>query len=346
MTTAEMEAITGGYHGNPFEILGPHGVRRNKKQSWEIRAFLPHAAAVSVIFPDREAAPMDKTHANGLFTASMESEPGEYRFQIETADGAALIAEDPYRFPLLLDEADLYLHPEGTLYEGWHALGAHPTHVAGVTGVRFAVWAPNAESVSVAGDFNGWDTRRHPMRLRNSGIWEIFVPDAKIGDSYKYLVRSKHFGYQQLKADPFAFRTEVPPRSASIVTDLSTHQWCDEEWMRRRGERQLLNEPMAVYEVHLESWMRGPGGEFLTYRELASRLVEYVTRMGFTHIELLPILEHPFSGSWGYQVTGYFAPTSRFGTPQDFMYFVDACHAAGIGVILDWVPAHFPKDAH
>jgi 1,4-alpha-glucan branching enzyme len=345
MTTAEVEAITGGYHGNPFRILGPHPVKRDKKETWEIRAFLPEAVSASVL-AGGDLVPMEKTHPGGFFTATLPAQPGAYLFRIETADGSHITAEDPYRFPLILDEADLYLHTEGTLYEGWHSLGAHPANIEGVAGVRFAVWAPNAEYVSVAGDFNGWDTRRHPMRLRNSGIWEIFLPSAKNGDSYKYLVRSKLLGYQQLKADPFAFRTEVPPRSASIVTDLGAYEWRDEEWMRLRGDRQWLTEPVSIYEVHLESWMRSPGGHYLSYRELAVRLVEYVTRMGYTHIELLPIQEHPFSGSWGYQVTGYFAPTSRFGPPEDFMYFVDACHAAGIAVLLDWVPAHFPKDAH
>ncbi|MDQ1470777.1 MAG: 1,4-alpha-glucan branching enzyme, partial [Bryobacterales bacterium] len=226
------------------------------------------------------------------------------------------------------------------------SFGAHPMNLAGVAGVQFAVWAPNAEYVSVAGDFNEWDTRRHPMRRRNSGAWEIFLPCAREGQSYKYLVRSKHLGHQQLKADPFALRTEVPPKSASIICSLDDYEWGDAAWMKKRGAAQPLKEPMSIYEVHLESWMHGPEGRALTYRELAARLVEYVKRMGYTHIELLPIQEHPFSGSWGYQVTGYFAPTSRFGTPQDFMYFVDACHEAGVGVIVDWVPGHFPKDAH
>ena len=181
--------------------------------------------------------------------------------------------------------------------------------IEGVAGVRFAVWAPNAEFVSVIGDFNDWDMRRHPMRLRTGGVWEIFIPGAKVGDSYKYLVRSKHFGHQQLKADPFGFQSEVPPKSASIVCDLASYAWGDEEWMDSRGERQWLKEPVSIYEVHLESWMRLPDGNSLSYRQLAVNLVEYVKRMGYTHIELMPIQEYPFSGSWGYQVTGYFAPT-------------------------------------
>ncbi len=225
-------------------------------------------------------------------------------------------------------------------------MGAHLVTCEGVPGVRFAVWAPNAHTVSVVGDFNDWDTTRHPMRLRNGGVWEIFLPHVKEGSAYKYFVRSRFRGYQQLKADPYAFATEVPPKSASIVTDLNKYVWNDQEWMETRAKKDWLKEPISIYEVHLESWMRTPQGEPLTYRELAVKLVEYVKRMGYTHIELLPIMEHPYSGSWGYQVIGYYAPTARFGPPEDFMYFVDCCHQAGIGVIVDWVPAHFPKDAH
>jgi 1,4-alpha-glucan branching enzyme len=216
----------------------------------------------------------------------------------------------------------------------------------GIRGVRFAVWAPNAECVSLAGDFNQWEPRRHPMRLRTAGVWEIFLPGAKEGDTYKYLVRSKIRGYQQLKADPYGFRSEVPPKSASIVCDLARYQWHDSAWMESRGASNWLKKPISIYEVHIESWMRHINGESLTYRELAVKLVGYVKRMGYTHVELMPVQEYPFSGSWGYQVTGYFAPTARFGAPDDFMFLVDTCHAAGIGIILDWVPAHFPKDAH
>ena len=342
MTARELEAITGGYHGDPFSILGPHPLRSG---SWEIRAFLPQASSVGVITQDG-AVPMERIHPEGLFAAQVGLRPEAYKFEIETADGVTTLIDDPYRFAEIFTEFDLHLHSEGTLYEAWNSFGAHPQTIHGIAGVRFALWAPNAETVSVVGDFNDWDTRRHPMRLRNSGVWEIFVPGARVGQSYKYLVRSKFLGYQQLKADPYAFGTEVPPKSASIVCDLDTYQWNDAEWMRARGERNVLNEPVSIYEVHLESWMQQPGGGMLTYREFAVKLVDYVQRMGYTHIELLPIQEHPFSGSWGYQVTGYFAPTSRFGPPEDFMFFIDSCHAAGIGVILDWVPAHFPKDAH
>ncbi|HYA18410.1 MAG TPA: 1,4-alpha-glucan branching protein GlgB [Bryobacteraceae bacterium] len=293
-----------------------------------------------------DSIPMEKIHPEGFFTAEMPVRTEAYKLELQAADGSITTIDDPYRFPPISTEFDLHLHAEGTLYEAWHSFGAHPETIEDVPGVRFAVWAPNAESVAVVGDFNDWDTSRHPMRLRNSGVWEIFLPGAKVGQTYKYLVRSKFQGYSQMKADPYAFAGEVPPKSASVICDLSTYRWNDAEWMRQRAERNVLDEPVSIYEVHLESWMQQPGGGLLTYRELAVKLVDYVKRMGYTHIELLPIQEHPFSGSWGYQVTGYFAPTARFGPPGDFMHFVDCCHAAGIGVILDWVPAHFPKDAH
>jgi 1,4-alpha-glucan branching enzyme len=340
MTAAEMEAIIGGFHGDPFSILGPHPVNVEKnKTAWEVRAFLPHAKSACVEL-DGRAIPMRKCHRDGFFIAELNAEPGAYRFRVRDCEDAESIVEDPWRFGTVITDFDLHLHGEGTLYESWHSFGAHPTTLEGVSGVRFAVWAPNAELVSVVGDFNGWDTRRHPMRLRNAGVWEIFIPGVKNGDAYKYQVRSRVQGYRQMKADPYAFQSEIPPKSASVVCNLNAYQWRDDEWMLARGERRWLEEPVSIYEVHLESWMRGPNGETLTYRQLAVKLIEYVKRMGYTHVELLPIQEYPFSGSWGYQVTGYFAPT------WEFMYFVDECHRSGIGVIVDWVPAHFPKDAH
>jgi 1,4-alpha-glucan branching enzyme len=245
----------------------------------------------------------------------------------------------------LLTDYELYLHAEGTNLESYRTLGAHLMAVEGVDGVRFAVWAPNAKVVSVIGDFNDWDRTRHPMRQRNSGIWEIFVPGIGQGANYKYSVTSQA-GEEQQKSDPYGFWAEMPPKTASVVWPLTNYTWDDAEWMKSRGERNWLREAVSIYEVHLASWMRGPNNEWLTYRELAHRLVEYASQMGFTHLELLPVMEHPFGGSWGYQVTGYFSPTARFGTPDDFRYFVDRCHQAGIGVILDWVPAHFPRDAH
>ncbi len=346
MTAAEFDAIVGGYHGDPFRVLGPHPVdSADGGTSWIVRAFLPQAKSAELL-ANGVAVPMDKLHHNGFFTAPLPTEPDSYQIRYDNYHGGQAVVDDPYRFWTVISEFDLHLHSEGNLAEAWKSLGSHPMVLDGVAGVLFAVWAPNAEFVSVTGDFNDWDARRHPMRLRTAGIWEIFLPAAREGQSYKYLVRGKADGHQQLKCDPFGFQSEVPPKTATVITRLEGYQWGDADWMERRAEGNLLNEPMSVYEVHLESWMRSPGGRSLTYRELAERLVGYVKDRNYTHIELLPIQEYPFSGSWGYQVTGYFAPTSRFGTPHDFMYFIDACHQAGIGVILDWVPAHFPRDAH
>ncbi|MDP8990719.1 MAG: 1,4-alpha-glucan branching protein GlgB, partial [Acidobacteriota bacterium] len=240
---------------------------------------------------------------------------------------------------------ELHLHAEGTHHESYRMLGAHPVREGDVKGVRFAVWAPNAESITVIGDFNRWDQTTHPMQHRDSGVWELFIPALGPGTHYKYCVRSRDGAIQE-KADPYAFFCEAPPRTASIVWELGNHTWGDQAWMSARAQRNLQREPVSVYEVHLESWMRHPSHESLSYRELADRLVTYVRDLGYTHLELMPIMEHPFSGSWGYQVTGYYAPTSRFGNPDDFRYFVDACHQANLGVILDWVPGHFPRDAH
>ena len=244
-----------------------------------------------------------------------------------------------------LTSFELHLHGEGTHHESYRILGAHLVREGDVQGVRFAVWAPNAESITVIGDFNHWDRTTHPMQHRDSGVWELFIPALGPGTHYKYCVRSRD-GDVQEKADPYAFFSEAPPRTASIVWGLNNYTWSDQAWMEARAQRNLLREPVSIYEVHLESWMRHPSHESLTYRELADRLVTYVRDLGYTHLELLPIMEHPFSGSWGYQVTGYYAPTSRFGTPDDFRYFIDCAHQAGLGVILDWVPAHFPRDAH
>jgi 1,4-alpha-glucan branching enzyme len=346
MTAAEIEAIVGGYHGDPFRILGPHGVRKTDGRGrWVVRAFLPQAESAEVL-ANGSACPMVKRHDAGFFIAAMRGAPGRYRIRARLWDGRITEFDDPYRFGTQISDLDLHLHGEGTLYEAYKTLGAHPTCSEGVHGVRFAVWAPNAHTVTVAGEFNDWDIRRHPMRRRNGGIWELFLPGLEPGASYKYNIRSQFGGYQQLKADPYAFYCEVPPKSASLVWDITRYQWGDGEWMRKRAHSDWLHSPVTIYEVHLESWLRGPQGQFTSYRELAVKLVEYVKNMGYTHIELLPPMEHPFSGSWGYQVIGYYAPTSRFGNPDDFKHLVDCCHRAGIGVIIDWVPAHFPKDAH
>jgi 1,4-alpha-glucan branching enzyme len=248
----------------------------------------------------------------------------------------------------LLTQDDLYLFNEGTHYRLYNKLGAHALEANGVSGTYFAVWAPNASQVSVMGEFNHWDKASHTLRSRGqSGIWEGFIPGVGQGTVYKYHIISRYQGYQVDKSDPLAFHGEVPPRTASIVWDLS-YSWEDQQWMATRHARNALSAPMAVYEMHLGSWMRVPeeGNRYLTYRELAPRLAEHVTRLGFTHVELLPVMEHPFYGSWGYQTTGYYAPTSRYGTPQDLMYLIDYLHQHDIGVILDWVPSHFPTDEH
>jgi 1,4-alpha-glucan branching enzyme len=346
MTATEIESIVGGYHGDAFRILGPHSIRRKVGQArWEVRAFLPQAETAE-LSTGGQALPMEKRHADGFFCAQLDGDPQRYTLRAHLWDGRDIEIEDPYRFGQLISDTEIYLHGEGTLNEAYRTLGAHLAESDGVRGVRFAVWAPNAENVTVAGEFNDWDIRRHPMRRRNGGFWELFIPGLGEGTTYKYNVRSRFAGHQQLKADPYAFECEMPPKSASVVWNIDRYAWKDAAWIEQRTKTDWLKSPVSVYEVHAESWMRDPQGQPLTYREMAVKLVEYVTRMGYTHIELLPIMEHPFSGSWGYQVIGYFSPTARFGTPDDFKYFVDCCHQAGIGVLVDWVPAHFPKDAH
>src|SRR5919199_1346016 len=248
----------------------------------------------------------------------------------------------------LLTEDDLYLFNEGSHFHLYEKLGSRPVVVNGVEGTYFAVWAPNATEVFVKGDFNGWQDYGHRLSLKgNSGIWEGFIPGMTKGSLYKYRIVNHNSGYAVDKADPLASSQETPPRTASVIWDTE-YTWHDQEWLEKRDRTQALDAPMSIYEVHLGSWMRVPeeGNRFLTYRELASKLADYVNRLGFTHVELMPITEHPFYGSWGYQTTGYFAPTSRYGTPQDFMYLVDYLHQQGIGVILDWVPSHFPTDLH
>ena len=338
MTAEEIEAIVGGYHGDAFRVLGPHsrGRKPPARPGWQVRAFLPQAQSAAVVAGGK-TFPMEKLHADGFFCGQLNGTPIDYRLHVTLWDGREIEMDDPYRYGPQISDADLYLHTEGTLYEAWRTLGAHVTG----DGVRFAVWAPTAHSVTVTGEFNEWDIRRHPMRRRNGGVWELFVPGLREGVAYKYHVRSQVGGYQQLKADPYAFCCETPPKSASVVWRLDKYEWNDGEWMEARGKKDWLKSPVAAYEVHAGSWMQG-----LSYREMAVKLVDYVKMMGYTHIEFLPIMEHPFAGSWGYQVIGYFAPTSRFGTPDDFRFLIDRAHQAGIGIIVDWVPAHFPKDAH
>ena len=336
-----MDAIVSGSHGDPFGVLGPH----RKEDEWEVRAFLPQAMDAAALV-DGVEHPMRKVRTEGFFVATLKNDPGQYRLRLTLWNGGQAEIEDPYRFSPLLSDFDLHLHGEGTQYESYRTMGAHLVECEGVRGVRFAVWAPNAEVMSVVGDFNEWDERRHPMRMRAGGIWEFFMPGAGEGMNYKYSVRSRVRGYRQQKADPYGFATENPPKSASVVCDVWSYGWGDHAWMESRAHKDSLKEPVSIYEVHLGSWLRGPNNSYLSYLELADKLVEYAKRMGYTHLELLPVMEHPFSGSWGYQVVGFYAPTARFGAPRDFMCFVDRCHRAGIGVIVDWVPGHFPKDAH
>jgi 1,4-alpha-glucan branching enzyme len=341
MTPEEIYAIVGGYHGDAFRVLGPHEV----EDGWEVRAFLPHASAATVVAADGEAA-MKKVHTSGFYVAAFKKRPKAYRIASVLSSGGTVELEDPYRFASVIDSDLLRQHSDGVNFASYEFLGSRLISQDGVDGALFAVWAPNALNVTLMGSFNDWDERCHPMRLREGGVWEFFLPGVKDGDTYKYNIRSKYAAYQQQKADPYGLAYELPPKSASVVTSIDGYAWSDSEWMEERAAKDLLKEPVSIYELHLESWLRGPNREWTTYRELATKLVEYVKRMGYTHIELMPPAEHPFSGSWGYQVIGYFAPTSRFGTPRDFMHLVDQCHRNGIGVIIDWVPAHFPKDAH
>jgi 1,4-alpha-glucan branching enzyme len=336
---------------DPFALLGPHPVA-GSRSGVVIRARRPDVRTVDVrIVATGELHPMSRVDADtGLHEVELpHASPPDYRLRLTFAEGGVLEIDDPYRYGRVLDDFDLHLFGEGTHRRLFEKLGAHRLRVGSTVGVHFAVWAPNADRVSLIGDFNGWDGRIHPMRLlAPAGVWEIFIPDLPDGEKYKFEIRTKA-GDLLEKTDPYAMLFEMPPRTASIVHAGATYEWGDREWMASRPARGTwMDRPMSIYEVHLGSWARVPeqGDRFLTYRELASRLVPYVRDMGFTHIELMPVMEHPFSGSWGYQVLGFFAPTSRYGAPEDFKYFVDMCHRAGIGVILDWVPGHFPKDAH
>ncbi|MBI5097105.1 MAG: 1,4-alpha-glucan branching protein GlgB, partial [Nitrospirae bacterium] len=294
--------------------------------------------------------PMEKIHPDGLFEGVIEDRQKvfPYRFKITDSFGNVSEFHDPYSFLPIMSPYDLHLFAEGKNYFVYQKMGAHPMSVNNIRGVYFAVWAPNARRVSLVGDFNGWDGRRHPMRvLGGSGVWELFIPGLSEGEVYKYELKTTD-GLVLLKSDPYGYLYEMRPKSASIVYNLEHYQWSDTRWMSDRQGKDPLHSPVSIYEVHLGSWRRSPeeGSRFLSYRELAHELVDYVKEMGFTHVELLPVAEHPFDASWGYQVTGYFAPTSRHGEPEDFMYLVDHCHQNGIGVILDWVPGHFPRDAH
>ena len=341
-----IRALVDGEIGAPSTVLGRH----SGGDRVSIRTFRPWAKSIELVNESSgECVEMEQVDAAGLFVAELDKRWIEtsYHFVAQTIDGATEVYGDPYVYPPLLTEYDIFLFGQGRNQAIYEKLGAHSRNIAGVSGINFAVWAPNCYKVALVGDFNRWDPRTHPMEINgDSGIWEIFVPFLELGSNYKFEIRSHHDGYRGEKSDPYAFFAETRPKTASIVYDIDAYPWQDDDWMKSRAENDPLTSPMNIYELHLGSWKRGADSGFLNYREAANELVPYLTEMGYTHLELLPVAEHPLDASWGYQITGYFAPTSRFGRPDDFMYLVDSCHQAGIGVILDWVPAHFPKDGH
>jgi 1,4-alpha-glucan branching enzyme len=354
LPASDVEALAHGRHPDPFAVLGPHVCQEGGATVLAIRAFLPGAVAAEVRPGEPGLAPrdMERLHPDGVFEATFPGRvaPFGYRLTVTDAPGRVREIEDPYRFPSTLSDFDRLLLGEGTHYQAYEKLGAHQIVLDDVAGVVCAVWAPNARRVSVVGDFNQWDGRRHPMRRHpGAGIWELFVPGLGEGGRYKFEILGQDGALLALKADPFAFEFEAEePRTASVVASLDGYDWNDGEWAAGRARRNALGAPIAIYEVHLGSWRRVPeeGNRFLTYRELGEALGDYVRDLGYTHVELLPVGEHPFYGSWGYQQIGAFAPTRRYGTAKEFMAFVDALHRREIGVILDWVPAHFPRDPH
>ncbi|GAB1581150.1 1,4-alpha-glucan branching protein GlgB [Phyllobacterium phragmitis] len=339
-------ALVAGRHGDPFSVLGPHA----GPAGIVLRVLRPEAETAEAVDPDtgKILGKLLRRHARGFFEGLISDGNTVPRYRLRfTREGDVWDEEDAYRFPSTFGELDLHLIGEGRHRRLYQKLGAHPMRCDGVSGTRFAVWAPNARRVSVVGNFNGWDGRRHQMRFHPGvGVWEIFVPEVGAGDLYKYEIIGRHGELLPSKADPIGFRSEVPPATASVVHGLPGHGWSDEGWMEGRAAANDRTAPISIYEVHLGSWRRREDGSYLTYDELADQLIPYVKDLGFTHIECMPVSEHPFSGSWGYQPIGLYAPTSRFGSPEDFARFVDRCHGEGLGVIIDWVPAHFPSDAH
>lgn len=339
--TNDILKIIEARHHDPFSTLGLH----KNKNTTVIRAFLPNTQSASI---NGELA-MQRIEGTDIFEWQSTSSDICFPYQIhrKTNDGAELEHYDPYSFLPQLSEYDLHLFAEGKHWHAYKVMGAHLHEVEGIKGVLFATWAPAAERVSVVGDFNNWDGRQHPMRVRgNNGVWELFIPGLTAAELYKFEIRNRDTGALHLKMDPYGQQCEKRPGKASITTSPTEHQWQDISWMQQRAKSDWLHSPQAIYEVHLGSWKRHFNGEFYNYRELADDLVSYVSQMGFTHIELLPVTEHPLDISWGYQTTGYFAATSRFGQPDDLRYLIDQCHRKNIGVILDWVPGHFPKDDH
>jgi len=342
MTSSELNLIAEARHHDPFAVLGRHLTAQGEL----IRAYLPGASAATIVDGD---LPLNRANGSDFF--EWRGQPGvipdHYRLHWQTSEGNAFTAYDPYCFPPQIPEFDLHLFSEGKHWHAYKFLGAHPWTVDGIEGVLFATWAPNAGRVSVVGDFNRWDGRTHPMRTRgDSGIWELFIPDLRPGTLYKFELRNRDSGHIYLKADPYGQHFELRPSTASIVCCNDTYKWNDAHWLERRRHADWQRQPVSIYEVHLGSWQRDEHGHFLNYRELARRLADYVKPLGFTHIELLPITEHPLDASWGYQTIGNYAATSRFGTPDDLRFLIDCLHQQDIGVFLDWVPGHFPKDPH
>ncbi|EKD39313.1 MAG: hypothetical protein ACD_75C00442G0006 [uncultured bacterium] len=351
---SDLERILTCNHHDPFYYLGAH-FGEPEQGLVTLRTFQPHARSVRLVLSDGSMA-MNRVHGEGLFEISLAVDklqdplltPFSYRYAIQFHSGVAITTNDPYRFPVDLGEQDRFLFNAGRNYKLYNHLGAHPKKLCEIKGVVFRTWAPNARAVSVIGHFNSWDGRVHPMRsLGASGIWELFIPHLPENEIYKFHIRTQD-GSILLKCDPFQFFGELRPNTGSVVKSINSYEWHDHSWLEKRRITPPYNRPMSIYEVHPGSWRRDPGDpeRFLTYKELADTLIPYVKRLGFTHIELMPVMEHPLDESWGYQVTAPYSVTSRYGTPDEFMYFVDTCHQNEIGVILDWVPAHFPKDAH
>ncbi len=351
-------------HESPFSILGPQPF----KDKWIIRIWMPEARAVELIMQEKKIQLQNPNH-EWIFEGVLEKDPGtDYQIKVNRG-GIEHVQHDPWGFRKeWMGEIDRHLFSEGNHHHIWRKMGAHLTEIDKKQGVMFCLWAPHAKSVSVIGDLNSWDGRHHPMQKRLGGIWELFIPGLSEGDLYKYEIRTEK-GHCYEKADPYGFQHEVRPAKSSVISKIDSFQWNDQTWISNRDNRDPLNQPISVYEMHLGSWMHAssdepfinsngehrapvpaadmkPGSRFLTYKELANKVIPYVKERGFTHIELMPISEHPFDGSWGYQVTGWYAPTSRYGSPDEFRAFVDSCHKEGIGIILDWVPGHFPKDQH
>jgi 1,4-alpha-glucan branching enzyme len=338
-----IDAVVHARHGDPFALLGPHRV----DGGIAIRTFIPNVDSVEVIARDtgRPIGQLKRVNEAGFWAATFAELP-PYRFHVSIGD-ISFDTEDSYSFPPLLGDVDIYLLAEGRHRDFSSILGAHVTEIDGVPGTSFAVWAPNARRVSVVGDFNFWDGRRHPMRMRHGpGVWELFIPRVFAGAVYKYEIMGPGGDVLPLKADPVAQRTELPPRTGSVVPEPLRHVWADESWMHRRAALQKADAPISIYEMHAMSWLPNAEDGGFSWEDLADRLIPYIQNMGFTHIELMPVMEHPFGGSWGYQPLGQFAPTARLGPPEGFAVFVDRAHQAGIGILLDWVPAHFPTDAH